>query len=311
MGQPQFMPDVYLRYAADFSGDGRSDIWNDRADVLASIANYLKEKGWSPGGPVLEEVRLSGGFDFSLADEIARPLSFWAASGASPVEGGAFTESQQAQFAELWLPAGKDGPALLLFPNFQVIKQYNPSDRYALAVALLARGFEGRPLLQAPWPRDTGYLGREEVLELQQRLTLLGHPSGQPDGMFGANTRRAIRSYQLQRGIPADGYATPTLLASVRTATGAGGPAAESPAASSDPQALKPRPTRSRLLAYAEVKTLQRLLGRLGYRVGRVDGDPGAQTRKAVRELEQRLGYRPTGRVDSFILAQARRLAAR
>ena len=216
MGQPQFMPDVYLRYAADFGGDGRRDIWTDRGDVLASIANYLKEKGWVSGGPALEEVRLPEGFDLSLADEIARPVSFWAALGAAPVGGGAFGQAQTGLFCELWLPAGKDGPALLLFPNFQVIKSYNPSDRYALAVALLARGFTGRPLLQTPWPRETGYLAREEVLELQQRLALLGHPSGEPDGMFGANTRRAIRSFQLQKGLPADGYPTPTLLASVQ-----------------------------------------------------------------------------------------------
>jgi len=313
MGQPQFMPDVYLRYAADFSGDGRRDIWNDRGDVLASIANYLKEKGWVSGGPVLEEVRLPAGFDLSLADEIARPMSFWAALGAVPIGGGGFSPEQAGVFAELWLPAGKDGPALLLFPNFQVIKSYNPSDRYALAVALLARGFKGRPLLQATWPKETGYLARAEVLELQQRLALLGHPSGEPDGMFGANTRRAIRSFQLQKGLPADGYPTPALLVSVRTASGVstpGAPVTET-AADDTPRTLKARPTRSRLLAYAEVKTLQRLLGRLGYRIGKIDGDPGAQTRKAVRELEQRLGYRPTGRVDAFILGQARRLAAR
>jgi len=324
MGQPQFLPDVYLRYAADFDGDGRRDIWGNPADVFASIANYLKERGWESGAPVLAEVRLPDGFDYSLADEIARPINFWAALGVGPIAGGGFDAEAQALSAELWLPAGRFGPALLLYPNFQVIKTYNPSDRYALAVALLARGFEGRPQLQTPWPKQVGYLAKDDILDLQTRLNQAGHPAGVPDGMFGANTRRAIRSFQLQRGLPADGYPTPELLAAVRGVTGGGpAPALASAAEVAQPTTgasasstvassaeLKPRPTRSRLLKYAEVKTLQRLLGRLGYAVGKIDGDPGPRTRAGVRWLEERLGYRPTGRVDAFILAQARREAS-
>lgn len=315
MGQPQFLPDVYLIYAADWDGDGRRDIWTNTGDVLASIANYLKQRGWSAGAPVLTEVSLPADFDYGLGDEIARPLSFWAALGVSPVEGGPFAAQAERLSAELWLPAGRQGPALLLFPNFQVIKSYNPSDRYALAVALLARGFEGKALLRTPWPKEIGYLNREEMLDLQTRLNQAGHPAGTPDGMFGANTRRAIRSFQMQRGLPADGYPTAELLSAVRAVTG-GAPVAtlvsstngEARAAPSGD--LKARPTRSRLLKYDEVKTLQRLLGRLGFTIGKIDGDPGPRTRKGVRWLEERLGYKPTGRVDAFILAQARREAS-
>lgn len=321
LGQPQFMPDIYLRYAVDWSGDGRRDIWNDRGDVLASIANYLKERGWTPGGPVFEEARLPEGFDYGLADEIARPLAYWRELGVAAIGGEPWGAEQEGLSAELWLPAGRNGPALLLFPNFQVIKSYNPSDRYALAVALLARGFEGRPLLQTPWPKQEGYLERAEVLELQRRLNELRHPAGAVDGMFGASTRRAIRSFQMERGLPADGYPTPALLNTVRRMTGEA-PAAAEATLTANPEPivrevtpeppkpkLKPRPTRSKLLAYAEVKTLQRLLGRLGYKVGKIDGDPGAQTKAAIREFEASLGYQPTGRVDAFILAQARRAA--
>lgn len=322
MGQPQFLPDVYLSYAQDWNKDGKRNIWTDTGDVLASIANYLKQRGWTKGGPVLLEVRLPGDFDFGLADEIPRPVDYWASRGMAPYDNAAsgFSTELLGQLAELWLPAGRQGPALLLFPNFEVIKSYNSSDRYALAVALLARGFEGRSLLQAAWPKDIGYLDRDAMLELQTRLNQAGHPAGQPDGMFGGNTRRAIRSFQMQRGLPADGYPTPSLLAAVRAVTGGpvtpsleaastGGDAAAS-ASSDAPQAPRARPTGSRLLNYTEVKSLQRLLGRLGYSVGKVDGDPGARTRAGVRWLEQRLGYRPTGRIDAFILARARREAS-
>jgi membrane-bound lytic murein transglycosylase B len=84
LGQPQFMPDVYLTTAVDWDGDGHRDIWTNRGDVAASIGNYLQDRGWRRGEPVFEEVRLPNGFDYALADGTMRAIADWAATRRAP-----------------------------------------------------------------------------------------------------------------------------------------------------------------------------------------------------------------------------------
>src|SRR5262249_32896741 len=145
-------PDVYLSTAVDGDGDGKRDIWTNRADVAASIANYLHDRGWQAGQPVFDEVRLPQGFNYALADGTSRGVSDWDARGVKRIDGSAWTTSDLALQSQLFLPAGASGPALLLHPNFAVIRRYNNSDRYALVVSLLARAFDGRQGLRTPWP---------------------------------------------------------------------------------------------------------------------------------------------------------------
>lgn len=327
MGQPQFMPDIYLAYAVDWNGDGRRDIWTTTGDVLASIANYLRSRGWRPGEPVFTEVRLAPGFDYALADETRRPLAAWLSAGATPV---ADTRAAPDLEAELWLPAGASGPALLLFPNFEVIKAYNSSDRYALTVALLARGFEGRVLLEQSWPKDQGALDRAGILEVQTLLAARGYDPGPADGMFGANTRRAVRAYQIAMGLPADGFPTPALLSALKSAApplmapASPAPPATAPASVAETAApapepepepepaaeKKPRP-RGRSLTVRQVRQLQTDLRALGFLQGRADGDAGPRTSAAIRAFEAAEGFEETGRADTFILARARAAARR
>lgn len=303
MGQPQFMPDVYLTLAVDFDGDGKRDIWNDNADVAASIANYLQNKGWHAGEPVFDEVRLPSGFDFSLADGSTRSVSDWEGIGVRRIDGSAWTASDRMLQSQLFLPAGASGPALLLHPNFGIIRRYNNSDRYALVVALLARAFEGRSGLVASWPTQVGSLNRDQTLELQTLLNSLGYNSGTPDGLFGSGTRRAVRAFQTDQHIPADGFPTTSLLNQVRARAGVSvdPPASSSPSSSgsSSPRALDVR----------GIRELERLLGRLGYRVGRADGRITAQTRTAIRAFQHRRHLDVTGRATSDVLDEARRAA--
>src|SRR5207249_8390854 len=72
MGQVQFMPSSYLKYAEDFDGDGRRDIWSTPADVFASIANYLKGHGWAPGSSWGREVTLLPGAGRRIVSEVER-----------------------------------------------------------------------------------------------------------------------------------------------------------------------------------------------------------------------------------------------
>ena len=95
MGQSQFMPSSFTRFAEDYDGDGHKDIWSTRADVFASAANYLRTVGWRDDLTWGREVRLPAGFDTSLASARARgpftkkPLAEWQALGVRRADGRA------------------------------------------------------------------------------------------------------------------------------------------------------------------------------------------------------------------------------
>lgn len=219
MGQPQFMPTAYLEYAVDGDGDGRRDIWGTEADVAASIGNYLNRFGWTTGMAWGAEVRLPPGFDYAQAElDFAATIDQWAAAGVTRVDGSALQGPRLpgTSDASVLLRAGYSGPAFLITDNFRTILRYNNSSSYALAVSLLSDRLAGRPGVQAPWPRDDRPLTREERIELQERLAVVGFDPGPADGLVGPNTRRAIRGYQASRGLPADGYANPALLERLR-----------------------------------------------------------------------------------------------
>ncbi len=136
MGQPQFMPSSYLRYAVDETGDGRRDIWTSRADVFASISNYLASSGWVTGEPWGQPVRLTRSIDAAEAGrQSPRGLSHWDQLGIRRVDGARF--SRMDVEGALLLPDGSAGDAFMVYRNFNVIRRYNPSDFYALAVGLI------------------------------------------------------------------------------------------------------------------------------------------------------------------------------
>lgn len=134
MGQPQFMPSSYLRYAVDFDGHGRRDIWTSKPDVLGSIANYLAQSGWRAGQGWGQAVVVPQGVEPTGRDA-KKPLSEWARLGVRPI-GGAWAGYADTQ-AGLIAPDGVGGETFLVFGNFNAIRRYNPSDFYALAVGLI------------------------------------------------------------------------------------------------------------------------------------------------------------------------------
>jgi membrane-bound lytic murein transglycosylase B len=134
MGQPQFMPSSYLRYAVDFEGNGRRDIWTSKPDVLGSIANYLAQSGWRSGQTWGQAVTIPAGVDAAGRDT-KRPLSEWTRAGVRPV-GGRWNATADAP-AALIAPDGVGGETFAVFTNFAAIRRYNPSDFYAIAVGLI------------------------------------------------------------------------------------------------------------------------------------------------------------------------------
>jgi len=220
MGQTQFIPSAYLAYAVDEDGDGRHDLFDSVPDVLASIANFLDKSGWTKGQKWGEEVNLPRGFDYALADPtIKLPMSRWHELGIATL-GGKVVPSSDTQ-AALFLPAGYKGPAFITYDNFRIFLKYNNSTPYALAVGLLGDRLGGSAPLASAWPRDERPLTLSERLELQTLLNQLGFNVGKPDGLIGAGTRAAIRSYQLKNSLPADGFATVELLTRLRSDAGA------------------------------------------------------------------------------------------
>ena len=138
MGQTQFMPDSFLRYAVDFDGDGRRDMWTSFPDVFASTANNLAVEGWKAAQPWGLQVRLPAGFDPALAGrDKRRPALEWARLGVTGFDGRTPEPGEAA--ASVLLPGGAQGEAFLVYSsNFRALRAYNPSDYYALSIGLLA-----------------------------------------------------------------------------------------------------------------------------------------------------------------------------
>jgi lytic murein transglycosylase len=214
-GATQFMPTAFKRYAVDADGDGRRDVVDDPADLIASTANNLKKDGWQTGQSWGYEVSVPQGFNYMLADR-AKPLTFaeWQHLGVVRANNQPFPNPNDKAY--LLAPAGASGPGFLMMQNFRVIMKYNPAEAYALAIGHFADRLRGGQPFVQPWPRQERELSRAERLELQQLLAQRGFYKGTPDGQFGGETRQALRSFQASIGAPADGFATATMLEQLR-----------------------------------------------------------------------------------------------
>jgi len=136
LGQPQFMPSSFLRYAVDFDGNGRRDIWTSRPDVFGSIANYLARNGWQPGAPWGQPAQVPPGAAALAGRDGRRPLAEWMRLGVRRADGSAFARGDVV--GALVVPDGiAPGEGYMTYANFGAIRRYNPSDFYALAVGLL------------------------------------------------------------------------------------------------------------------------------------------------------------------------------
>src|SRR4051795_12350744 len=214
-GPTQFMPTAFKRYAVDADGDGRRDVVDDAADLIASTANNLKKDGWQTGRSWGFEVVVPAGFNFMLADKAkAMTIAQWQQQGMKRADGKPFPDATEKAY--LLAPAGAQGPGFLMLQNFRVIMKYNPAEAYALAIGHFADRLRGGPPFVQPWPRQERVLSRAERLELQQLLAQRGFYKGTPDGQFGGQTREALRSFQAAIGTPADGFASADVLDKLR-----------------------------------------------------------------------------------------------
>jgi hypothetical protein len=200
------MPSNFVDYAVDFSGDGRPDIWTNVPDVLASTGNYLQKWKWTSHVPWGFEVLVPSRFDYrksrgSFAD--------WTKLGVRRADGKPFPATGDGI---LFFPSGAHGPAFIVTRNFDVLKEYNNSDAYAIAVGHLADRLHGGPPIMTPWPRDDRPLSRDARVALQKRLAALGYKVNEFEGHIDFDLRDNIRDEQVKHGMVPDGNPTPALL---------------------------------------------------------------------------------------------------
>lgn len=231
MGQAQFMPSSYLKYAVDYDKDGKRDLWKSLPDIFASIANFLKQSSWAEGEDWGMEVTLLDDFDWHL-NTVEHNLEFrkWQRFNIVKAKDKSEnkTENEENVFpslspdldrlARLFIPAGKNGPVFLITHNFDVIRKYNKSNSYALAVAQLSRLLEkgDSEKIKANWPREDTPLSYHQKEEIQELLNRAGFDSGKIDGKIGGITKRAIHNWQYKQDIAGDGYASLAVLKALR-----------------------------------------------------------------------------------------------
>ena len=212
-GHTQFMPSTYLRLAVDGDGDGRRDLVDSIPDALFSTANFLRNSGWQTGAPWGYEVRLPANYSGPSGRTNRHPLARWSKLGIKRIDGKAL---HGAGVAGLVLPAGPEGPAFLVFKNYDAAFSYNGATSYALAISLLSDRLKGQGGLKTPWPTDDGGLSRAEKREVQRLLLKRGYDVGEPDGAIGAKTRAAISDLQRRLGMPDDGRPGQRILTALR-----------------------------------------------------------------------------------------------
>jgi len=218
MGLTQFLPSEFYKYAVDFDGDGKKDIWKSVPDALASAAQQLVNKGWQPGLRWAYEVRAPANVDCTMGvPEVTKPIGEWLRSGFVPVRGQKLSAAEQAQPASLLQPEGIYGPSFLTTKNYFVIKEYNFSDLYVLFVGHLSDRMKSPLPFATPWSAST-QLRTADVEAMQQGLTRIGLYKDKIDGKAGMLTRAALGAYQKSAGLKVDCWPSGEVLRSINAA---------------------------------------------------------------------------------------------
>jgi len=212
IGMVQMLPADILENGRDGDGDGRVRLKASPSDALLSGGAMLADLGWRANEPWMQEVTVPADFDwFETGLTHRRPAGEWAQLGVRPRSGSILRPDLPTA---LILPQGRSGPAFLVYPNFDVLFEWNQSFVYVTTAAYFATRLSGAPIFNAGPPVQA--LGEAEMKQLQERLVARGHDVGGVDGILGAKTRAAVQREQQRLGLPADAWPTPELLRALR-----------------------------------------------------------------------------------------------
>lgn len=208
IGQVQMLPKDIIEHGMDGDGDGRVDLKGSSPDALMSGANVLSSLGWRPNEPWLQEIRVPAGLDWSLTGlDKKRRVSDWASMGVTAREGSLGPSNLPAAVV---LPMGRNGPAFLAYPNFDVYFEWNKSLVYVTTAAYFGTRLSGASVYDAGNP--TAALSGDAIKSLQRKLEARGYDVGGVDGILGAKSRAAVQAEQQRLGLPADAWPTQALL---------------------------------------------------------------------------------------------------
>ena len=208
IGQVQMLPRDIIENGMDGDGDGHVDLKGSAPDALLSGGKMLSALGWRAGEPWLQEIVVPQSLDWSLTGlDQQRSVADWAALGVQARNGSLGPGNLPAS---VLLPVGRDGPAFLAYPNFQVYFEWNQSLVYVTTAAYFGTRIAGAPVYDAGNPAPG--LNGEQMTELQRRLQARGYDVGNIDGILGSMTRSAVRAEQIRLGLPADAWPTAELL---------------------------------------------------------------------------------------------------
>lgn len=218
MGHPQLLPSGFYKYAVDFDGDRRKDIWASVPDALGTIANHLVELGWERGQRWAYEVRVPANMDCTIAEPAVKlTIGEWLKRGYVIANGARLSAAELATEASLLMPAGLYGPAFLTPSNYFALKDYNFSDLYVLFVGHLADRIAGARAFVQPWGK-VAQLPTAALERMQQELTKRGLYKDKVDGKAGMLTRSALGAYQKAAGLKLDCWPAQSVLDHMRAA---------------------------------------------------------------------------------------------
>jgi lytic murein transglycosylase len=207
IGMVQMLPEDILRNGVDGDGDGHVRLKTSVPDALMSGGKMLSGLGWRKGEPWLQEIKVPANLDWSktgLDKKIS--VNEWAKMGVTARTG----KLANGLKASVLLPMGRNGPAFLAYPNFDVYFEWNKSFVYVTTAAYFATRLEGAQAYNAGNPEQG--LNDAQMKSLQTKLQKRGHDVGKIDGILGAKTRAAVQKEQSRVGLPADAWPTAALL---------------------------------------------------------------------------------------------------
>ncbi len=211
IGQVQMLPKDIIEFGVDGDGDNHVNVKQSAPDAILTAAKFIQHLGFVKGQPWIQEVSVPDVLPFEKTGlQPGMKASDWFALGVKPRDGDTSFGNLEAS---LVLPQGRKGPAFITYPNFNIYLAWNQSFIYTTSAAYFATRLAGAPPYERGTPEEG--LSGDAMKELQTKLQAHGHDVGKIDGILGSGTRAAIQKEQLRLGMPADGWATPALLAAL------------------------------------------------------------------------------------------------
>ncbi|MCR6499971.1 lytic murein transglycosylase [Shinella sp. CPCC 101442] len=211
IGQVQMLPRDIIAYGVDGDGDGHIDVKRSSPDAILTAAKFIQSLGFTKGQPWIQEVSVPDTLPFEKTGlQSGMKAADWFALGVTPRDGDTTFGNLEASVV---LPQGRNGPAFMTYPNFNIYLEWNQSFIYTTSAAYFATRLAGAPPYERGTPEEG--LSEEAMKQLQTRLQGLGHDVGKIDGILGSGTRAAIQKEQQRLGLPADGWATQGLLSAL------------------------------------------------------------------------------------------------